>query len=196
MTYSQFTSIINTQKRPVILLEGSRNISIEHTQLVTAFARKLALDFPDALFRSGNAAGADDAFAAGIIAVDPSRIQYILPNARSRKKFRLLSAPVLSLEELSTETIELLVVETCLATPDYASMIKNRHKSARLTNMSAYLLRDTLKIVGHGETFLPATFGIFYVNSENPTGGGTGHTIRVCQRHNVAVVTQNDWMKW
>jgi hypothetical protein len=194
MTWNEFTSIIASQARLVILLEGTRNLLIADAPLLTAFAKKLASTFPHAIFRSGNAAGADDAFAAGIIAVDPTRLQYILPTSGSRKKFRSQSASALSLEELSIETLEQLAEETCAASPDYASMMKGRHKSSRLANMAAYLLRDTLKIVGHGEIFSPATFGIFYVNSDDPTGGGTGHTIRVCKRHKVPVVTQADWM--
>jgi hypothetical protein len=54
--------------------------------------------------------------------------------------------------------------------------IKNRHaESAKL------LIRDVLKVYGSKSNgFLPATAAMFYVNFENPRGGGTGHTVRAC----------------
>jgi len=196
MTWNKFISTVSSQEAPVILLEGTRQLPEDDTHLLTAFARKLATVFPHAVFRSGNAAGADDAFAAGILSVDPKRLQYIIPTHGSRKKFRSPSAIAFSLEELSAEKIDRLADETVAASPEYASMMKSRHSSRRLANLAAYLLRDTLKIVGYGETFPPATFGIFYVNPDKPAGGGTGHTIRVCKRHNIPIATQNDWMTW
>nr|MBF0223774.1 hypothetical protein [Desulfobulbaceae bacterium] len=196
MTPTEFIAIITAQAQPIILLEGTRNISEETTPSLAAFAAKLALAIPNALFRSGNAAGADDAFASGIISVDPKRLQYILPTKGSRKKFRSLSATALSLEELPAARIDQIADETVAASPEYTSMMKNRHSSRRLANLAAYLLRDTLKIVGYGDKFSPATFGIFYVNPDKPTGGGTGHTIRVCKRHNIPIATQDDWMTW
>ncbi len=33
-------------------------------------------------------------------------------------------------------------------------------------------------------------------NVVDPMKGGTGHTIRVCQRPGVPVVFQDEWMKW
>jgi hypothetical protein len=146
MTWNEFTSIVTSKDQPVILLEGTRNLPEEDACLLTAFAGKLALLFPNAVFRSGNAAGADDAFAAGVLSVDPKRLQYILPTNGSRKKFRSPSAIALSLEELSAETIDQLVDETVAASPEYVSMMKSRHSSRKLANMAAYLIRDTLKI--------------------------------------------------
>lgn len=196
MTWNDFTSIINSQEKPIILMEGTRNLQEKDSPLLTAFAGNLAVTFPHATFRSGNAAGADDAFASGIITVDPKRLQYFLPSAGSRKKFRSQSATALSLDELSNETIDSLAAETGAATTEYVSMMKNRHSCRRLASIAAYLIRDTLKVVGYGEKFPPATFGFFYVNQDKPFGGGTGHTIRVCKRHEVPVVTQTDWIKW
>jgi len=196
MDWNEFTSIISAQKAPVILLEGTRSLAEQDISLLTAFAGKLALALPHAVFRSGNAAGADDAFAAGVLSVDPKRLQYILPSKGNRKKFRSPTVCALSLDELSAETINQLAGATVAASPEYASMMKSRHSSRKLTNIAAYLIRDTLKIVGNDVRFPPATFGIFYVNANNPDGGGTGHTIRVCKHYDVPIATQKDWMTW
>jgi|GEM_PF-5309308 len=45
-----------------------------------------------------------------------------------------------------------------------------------------YLLCDTLKVTGSESVGLvPASLGRFFVNEADPTGGGTGHAIRVCE---------------
>lgn len=41
-----------------------------------------------------------------------------------------------------------------------------------------------------------ADVGCFYVNSDKHSGGGTGHTIRVCRLLNVPVIEQTEWLKW
>jgi hypothetical protein len=61
----------------------------------------------------------------------------------------------------------------------------------------AYLMRDTLKVLGCAELHLaPATVGIFHVNEADPMAGGTGHTIRVSIEHGVPVVPQKIWRNW
>jgi len=57
------------------------------------------------------------------------------------------------------------------------------------------LLRDALKVTGLERlNFAPAEIGIFYIDPEKPTGGGTGHTIRMCELRNIPVFTQNKWL--
>jgi len=54
-----------------------------------------------------------------------------------------------------------------------------------------------LKVIGSEKlNFKLAAFGLFYLNSKKKTGGGTGHTIRVCELQNVPVVMQSDWLNW
>jgi hypothetical protein len=63
--------------------------------------------------------------------------------------------------------------------------------------LAAYLLRDTIKVIGCEDLGLaPADFGIFYVRASDPMKGGTGHTIRVCRERGVPVLTQDQWMSW
>ena len=69
-------------------------------------------------------------------------------------------------------------------------------RSPRLRAKASYLLRDTLKVLGHGGRLAPPGTGFFYVNPEDAMAGGTGHTIRVCQQLGVPVILHKDWLEW
>jgi hypothetical protein len=114
------------------------------------------------------------------------------------KKRLIPNARVISLEDLSKEELNHLVGKTLEATPNYQYLvdcylkgIKNRHaESAKL------LIRDVLKVYGsEANGFLPATAAIFYVNFENPKGGGTGHTVRACVQRKIPFFTQMQWLE-
>ena len=63
--------------------------------------------------------------------------------------------------------------------------------------LAQYILRDALKVIGSNELNIkPATIGLFYLNSIKKTGGGTGHTIRVCELEKVPVCLQSIWLNW
>jgi len=76
--------------------------------------------------------------------------------------------------------------------------LRNRSgSSSPASSKGSYLLRDTLKVTGLEFAGLaPAAFGVFFVNTENPDGGGTGHTVRVCSLLGVGVATQPEWQAW
>jgi hypothetical protein len=58
-----------------------------------------------------------------------------------------------------------------------------------------YLVRDALKVFGSPALKLaPATVALFFINNIGPTSGGTAHTIRLCERQEVPVFTQRDWL--
>ena len=38
--------------------------------------------------------------------------------------------------------------------------------------------------------------GVFFVNEDHPKGGGTGHTIKVCELEGVPLATQSEWLEW
>ena len=79
----------------------------------------------------------------------------------------------------------------------YDSMMARRDIVPQLKAKSCYILRDTIKVIGAKQLSLdPASIGIFYVKAIDPMNGGTGHTIRVCQKKGVPVVFQDEWMKW
>ncbi len=105
---------------------------------------------------------------------------------------------MISLEDLPTDELQFLVDKTIEATPTYKFLtdcymkgIKNRAaENAKL------LIRDVLKVYGSkANGFLPATAAIFYINLENPKGGGTGHTVRACEQQNIPFFLQAEWLQ-
>ena len=86
MTFTEFHLIVGASARPVILVEGTRDLPDADANTLAAFSAWLAGSYPNAVFRTGNAEGSDSAFARGVARVDPSRLEYILPYGGHRKK--------------------------------------------------------------------------------------------------------------
>jgi hypothetical protein len=199
MEYEEFRQIIFNLERPVILLEGTRNLSAEHFPLLVEIGKRLAAVFPYAIFRSGNATGTDEAFTKGVCKIDPWRMEIIVPTESMGRKRRNENAYIVSFNQVSAVEEEQALYETKRATPknaylldSYTSGLKNEFSAKAL-----YVLRDTIKVTGSENMRLKkADIGLFYVNPEDPMKGGTGHTLRICENHNVPVITQFDWMKW
>lgn len=200
MTFNDFVKIASQIKNPVILLEGTRKINQSNYEDLMKLSRELAGAFPEAVFRTGNAVGTDEAFAKGVNEVQPKRLQYILPYKTMGKKRIHKDSYVLSLDDISEDEMTEIINQTVQASPKYKKIItiyEREIKNRRLYYKATYLLRDTLKVLGSEKLgFAPANIGIFYVNIESPDSGGTGHTIRVCRNNNVMVFEQTVWMKW
>ena len=200
MNAEEFIQATLKDEAPVVLLEGIRALPEEDRAKVVAAGRELAEQMPGVLFRSGNAEGTDTAFAEGVTAVDPARMQYVGTHAGMGKKRRHPDAPVFSLTDVTNVADSEISRVTGEASPEYASLVAAYKKSGgkgRLAARASYLLRDTLKVVGCTEAGLaPATAALFYVNEEEPLAGGTGHTIRVCRLCGVKVVMQREWTSW
>ena len=197
MTYEQFNNLMMAAECPVVLIEGTRKLPQKDTAVLTAFAKWLAEAFPHAIFRTGNADGSDSAFARGVAEIDASRIEYILPYAGHRKKAIAQASRQISMTDMPHVVENLAVYHTKQASPKYGSLMARRATVPQLQAKSRYILRDTLKVIGAKQSSLdPASVGIFYVNKIDPVNGGTGHTIRVCQKFGVPVVIQDEWMKW
>jgi hypothetical protein len=113
---------------------------------------------------------------------DPSRLQVIAPYASHRMKVRYADALYSSPESLSTVQEAAIAEATVAATPRNANVVYKRTGSPKLAAKVAYLIRDTMKVVGHSEEFGPPICGLFYVDLSDPEAGGTGHTIRVCRQ--------------
>ena len=195
MTLQEFRNLV-VGDAPVVLLEGRRAISPQDASLARGFANRLAREFVRLRFRSGNAEGSDEAFSAGVAEVDASRLQVIAPYASHRKKVRYADALYSSPESLSTVQEAAVTEATVAATPRNANVVYKRTGSPKLAAKAAYLIRDTMKVVGHSEEFGPPVCGLFYVDLADPEAGGTGHTIRVCRQHGIAVAFQDSWMHW
>lgn len=198
MEYKSFINALAKDTPAVILLEGTRKLPETDAPKLTALAQQLASGFPNMIFRTGNATGSDEAFAQGVAAVDVQRLQYVLPHPSMGKKRLIAAAPCISLVDLPQQELDFLIAKTLEATPNYKYLIdcyqkgiKNRHaESAKL------LIRDVLKVYGSASLgFPPADAAIFYVNFENPKGGGTGHTVRACVQRQIPFFTQLQWME-
>ena len=181
----------------VVLLEGKRTVAEADKPKLVKLGFLLASRSKQMRFRSGNAPGADELFAEGVSWLDPSRIELVLPYERHREK-QSFAYDTVSIDELN------LVRE-----PEIVYASKKGTKTDRLIDSyvagdrsrvsikAAYLLRDTLKVMGSSEKGIsPASFAIFYDDTANPKCGGTGHTLLVCERQNVPYLTQEVWMKW
>lgn len=192
--------LIETMERPVILLEGTRALPTQDADRVILMGRFLAERYPQVVFRSGNAPGTDEAFSLGVAAVDPKRLEVVAPYARHRITWTPPGANRFSLEGLPVAAESRMVDETAEASPDLKRLGTLYQEQGRRTpagSKGAYILRDTLKVLGSPEMGLdPATAGLFYVNPDTPLSGGTGHTIRVCLLHRVPAVYQERWMRW
>jgi hypothetical protein len=196
MTFSDFSRLVVNQPNGVVLLEGRRSIPPEDYKQATELARYLATNFPHLRFRSGNAEGSDQAFSEGVAQVDAGRLQIIAPYETHRKSVRYSDALYDSPTSMSKVQEEEVAYKTINATPKNKGLIQKRDGKGRLAAKAAYLIRDTMKVVGHTDVFPKPFCALFYIDLEDPMAGGTGHTIRVCQQEEVPVVFQDSWMQW
>jgi hypothetical protein len=197
MTQDTFTQLINETDHPIILLEGKRKVASADKPKLIALGRTLAERYPHARFRSGNAPGSDALFSEGVAAVDPDRLEVITPYEGHRQKhsFTTHQRP---LDELNL-TEDHPVIYTTKANNKNTSLIdayvRDGAKGYRVK--AAYLIRDTVKVLGVPEANLPpVTAALFYDDLDNPKSGGTGHTIRVCKDADIPWSNQTEWMGW
>lgn len=193
----ELSTFISAFDKPdsIILLEGKRKVKEEDKSKLIALGELLAVQTRHMIFRSGNADGSDQLFSQGVANVDASRLQNILPYATHRKKYNLAK------DSIGMDQIDLS------GEPEIAYLTKTNKRSKNLidqylsgkrnryTIKAAYLLRDTVKVVGI-DHFAPATAGIFYDDLDNPVSGGTGHTINMCKEREIPWLDQKQWMKW
>ena len=196
LTFETLAALITAVDNPVILLEGRRSIPADDYEQASAAARFLAAIFPKARFRSGNATGSDEAFSKGVAAIDPGRLQVVAPYRSHRNNARIEGATYQYPDALTLGQKEHMVAKTIFASPKYSALMGLSGKTGSLAAKADYLLRDTMKVVGFSEEFPKVTAALFYVDPCYPMSGGTGHTIRVCQKEGVPMVFQHEWAKW
>jgi len=179
----------------VILLEGKRTVMDSDKEKLLALGKLLASKSSKMTFRSGNAEGADQYFSEGVAEIDYKRLQVITPYTGHRQKTNksystisldqvdLLSNPQVIYHSKSNKKTENLIDRFVLG------------ENNRYTIKAAYILRDTVKVIGTDE-IKPATFGIFYDDLGDPGKGGTWHTISVCKINNVPFCDQREWFEW
>lgn len=199
MIWNDFLKIASS-KSVIILLEGRRKVLPEDVPKLFALGKMLAEKLPLATFRSGNADGSDEAFAKGVASVDAERIQLITPSASHRLKHRPKGSYSVSLDDvLKAEEPEVYYESSKKATPKNERLVDHFQEApnSRTGAKAKYLIRDTVKVLGSEANGLKqASIGLFYIDPTDKYAGGTGHTIRVCEQHNVPVITQLDWFKW
>jgi hypothetical protein len=192
------TAALTQISAPVILLEGTRRVPEAQRHRLSRFARMLAEALPHAIFRSGNAEGSDDAFAQGVAEVAAHRLQLVLPTPGMGRDRRPAGAVCHALNELPRREKEAIAQACTAASPENRRLFELYLRGLSGTpaySKSLYLVRDGLKVIGSaGLGLAPASVAIFFVDESNPTGGGTGHTIRLCQQLGVPVLTQRDWL--
>ncbi|MFY0606437.1 MAG: hypothetical protein JXR10_06975 [Cyclobacteriaceae bacterium] len=194
MTLDQF---LRDHDKPgaIVLLEGKRDVSPEDINQLVALGKLLCLRTEHIVFRSGNAAGSDEYFSKGVVAVDANRLEVITPYSGHRKK-QNQAGYTYSLDEMNI--VEDSPVVTYSKGNKKVANLVDRYMTGdrgRFAIKAAYLLRDTAKVTGVGDVF-PATFGIFYDDLKKPKSGGTGHTMLVCDQLDVPYCTQEVWIQW
>jgi hypothetical protein len=195
MLLAEFTTQFNS-KNTIILLEGKRDVLEQDKEKLIQFGNFLATHLPLVTFRSGNADGADYYFSKGVLQVAPERLQVITPYENHRQKLND------AYETISLDQIDLVNEEKII----YESKSNKKTKSLidkyvggsrdRFSIKAAYIIRDTIKVIGTKSGVSPIDFAFFYDDFENPKTGGTGHTMTVCEMNNIPYLTQEEWGKW
>jgi hypothetical protein len=194
MTLNDFISNFDTENA-IVLLEGKRSVLIKDQHKLFSLGKLLATRTSKMIFRSGNAEGSDQFFTDGVAAIDNKRLQVIVPYSGHRQKTNK-AYNTISLDDIKIASDREVVMQS-----------KNNKKTEKLidkfvsgdknkfTIKAAYIIRDTIKAIGTNE-ILPASFGIFYDDLENPMTGGTGHTMNVCIQNNIPLIDQKVWFNW
>ncbi|MEN9415743.1 MAG: hypothetical protein RLZ62_2047 [Bacteroidota bacterium] len=194
MTFSEFISRFD-HENSIVLLEGKRNVLPADTEKLIALGRLLATNTRQIIFRSGNAAGADQLFSDGVVSVNAERLQVVTPYSGHRKKTNV-AFQTYSLEEMDLA-----------AEPEVVYHARGNKKMEKLIDQyvagdrnqyamkAAYILRDTVKVVG-ASGIRPASIGIFYDDLLEPMSGGTGHTMQVCENNGIPLLDQRTWFEW
>lgn len=179
----------------IVLLEGKRKINESDIAKLIKIGEILASMTKHIIFRSGNAEGADFYFTKGVTNIEKSRMQVITPYDGHRKKennafytysldnINFASEPEVIYQSKRNKKTEKLIDK-------FIDGERNR-----ITLKAAYIIRDTIKVLGTSE-LLAANFAIFYEDFSNPNSGGTGHTMDVCKENNVEYVDQRTWFDW
>jgi hypothetical protein len=181
-----------------IFLGGKRNVREEDKPKLVLLGKLLASELSYMIFRSGNAEGSDALFAEGVCRVDPTRFESILPYENHRKKNLNTYSQSYSMDQVDLAADDDLVYYTKSnkANANLINRYMDGHKD-RNGMKAAYLFRDTMAIIGSKSIPLePVSFAFFYIDPADPLGGGTGHTIKVCQENNIPYLTQEIWMSW
>lgn len=201
MTFASLNAFgvwLDAFETPVVLLEGTRALPEAAAPRLAALAERLARRCPSARFRTGNAPGSDTAFAEGVARVDASRLEYVVPYPTHRSRYRASGSGLMAVTDVGDDRLDDLLQLTREASPQYGAFrpsMLDESANPKARASARLLLRDTLKVTGD-ETWPAPVAGLFYVNPDRPTTGGTAHTMRVCEERGIPTLTQAVWGYW
>src|SRR3989304_5524018 len=128
MNYMEFVDYTGKYDCPIILVEGTRSLPEGDRRSLVALGERLAKELPNAIFRTGNAEGSDEAFAEGIKKIDPARLQYVLPYPKHRKMKIEETSYKIALSEIPSVAEVRAVYHTRKASSEYIPMLEKRDK--------------------------------------------------------------------
>ena len=196
--YTEFDRLISAAKRPVVLLEGSRNAPAEILSKMEQLAAHLMRTFPSLIARTGNAEGSDQAWARGVNRIDPKRLQLVLPVPHYKAESIAAANEVAVLQEVPPEDYGAAKALT-REHYEYGSSRGPAAYDPLSPFKKTYLDRDALKVLGHTNYSgkrQKATTALFYLDPNKRSGGGTGHTLRLCEAQRVPYFLAEDWLSW
>jgi len=183
--------------RPVIALIGKREVPESEHKTLIHMGQTLAERLPNAIFRSGNAEGADTMFAEGVRNVDPDRLTLFLPKTGHRRK---------SAEGLTTYAVDSLnlasepnIVAAARTHPGTRQNVDNylRGDRDRYSVKVSYILRDAWLILGSTTVELPRVDAVIYYDDlQDPLSGGTGFTVKLARSKFINTFNQDAWKVW
>ena len=193
MTFEHFC---NLYANAIILLEGKRIVKPDDREKLISIGKLLATHLLKATFRSGNAEGSDYFFSQGVAQVNPKQLEVITPYQNHRNKYNVAGTTH------ALDTINLV------HEPEIVYHSKSHHATRSLVDKyvdgnkdkyaikAAYILRDTIKVLGTNAGIPSITVALFYEDLESPMKGGTGHTQRVCLDNNIPFFNQTTFLEW
>jgi len=195
MTFAEFKSKFD-YPGSVVLLEGKRDVLDENKTNLVNLGLKLASETDHILFRSGNASGSDELFSQGVSEINPKRLEIIMPYTthRSKKRYGEMHHSLNDINLVEEDEI----IRQSKTNKSYLKFVDS-YVAGDINRMSikaAYIIRDTIKVLGTKSGIAPCTFGIFYDDLKKPKSGGTGHTMNVCEDNNIDIIDQRVWLSW
>ena len=180
----------------IIFLGGKREVKQEDKEKLVLLGGELARRSKHLIFRSGNSSGSDFYFAKGVAHIDSSRMEVVIPFNDYRKTLNK-AGNTISLDDMDLSNSLDIISESekNIKTKKVVKQYFNgeRHKYAMF---GAFIIRDTVAILGVDPNVRPANFALFYDDFELPLQGGTGHTMKVCESAQVPYFTQEEWFSW
>ena len=187
-------------KKPYVALEGSRIITDEVAEKMERIARILVTALPNLIVRSGNAEGADIAWAKGVNSVASEKLELFVPQKKVPKKNIVTGNRVITISYINPDFWEYARNLSC---DNYLSTDGRRSGKAAWDRLKPYqqiyLIRDVFKVTGvpfGKEKPIKTHLALLYINTKKKNGGGTGHTKRICERLGVPVVEYETWKNY